>query len=464
MKEAFELLLQANFQKYLEILNDLIRIPSVSFENFDRKNVEHSALFLKNLLEKEGFENAQLLTPPGGHSSVFAEIPGKTDVPVILLYAHHDVQPPLRKELWKSPPFEPEIRNGRLYGRGSADDKAGIVLHLAAARLVKEALGERTPHLKILIEGEEEIGSPGLEFLLKEHAVLLKNDAVIVADLSNFAKGVPALTASLRGMTAAEVKVSALEAPLHSGSWSGPIPDPVQALCRMIASLTDDEGKIIVKNFSDTVAVPTNEEKEKYAALRIKEKTFRKDSGLLDGVAFTVPENLLPETLWRAPSVTVTAMETPGGFENVGNVLQNTARARISIRLAPGMDSKTAVNALTEHLKSVCPFHLHLSVTAETGAEAVIIDTSHPYFRKMFQALETGYGTEAKIIGCGATIPGVILFQKAFGEIPVLLLGVEDPECNAHGENESLYLEDFKKSILSEALFFHSVMEINSFS
>ncbi len=457
MKEAFQLQLQANFQNYLEILNDLIRIPSVSFENFDRKNVERSAVFLKNLLEKEGFENVQLLTPPGGHKSIFAEIPGKTGAPVILLYAHHDVQPPMREELWKSPPFEPETRNGRLYGRGSADDKAGIVLHLAAARLVKETLGERAPHLKILIEGEEEIGSPGLDFLLKEHAGLLKCDAIIVADLSNFAKGVPALTASLRGMTAMEVKVSALKAPLHSGSWSGPIPDPVQALCRMIASLTDAEGNITVKNFSDTAIVPTKEEKEKYAALCMKEKTFREDSGLLDGVSLTVPENLIPETLWRAPSLTVTAIETPGGFENVGNVLQNTARARVSVRLAPGMNSETALNALTEHLKTVCPFHLHLSVTAETGAEAVIIDTGHPYFRKMFQALETGYETEAKIIGCGATIPGVLLFQKAFGDIPVLLLGVEDPECNAHGENESLYLEDFKKSILSEALFLHSV-------
>lgn len=459
MKEAFQRRIQENFHIYLEILENLIRIPSISFERFDPQNVEHSAIFLKEIFEKYGFENTQLLTLPNGHSSVFTEISGNPALPKVLLYAHHDVQPPMQTALWESPPFEPEIRNGRLYGRGAADDKGGILIHFAAAQLVKEILKENAPTIKFLIEGEEEIGSPGLDFLLKHHTDLLRNDVVIVADLSNFSKGVPAITSSLRGMTAVEVEVRALKSSLHSGSWSGPIPDPVQALCRMIASFTDNEGNITIQNFSGSLFPPTKEEKEHYAALQMKEETFRKESGLLDFVALTVPEKSIPEALWRSPSITVTAMETPGGFENAGNVLQDCARARISVRLAPGMNPEKTVEALTEHLKTNCPFGLHLSVTAETGAEPVMIDISHPYFQQMLSSLENGYNAKAKIIGCGATIPGVTLFQKAFGDIPILLTGVEDPNCNAHSENESLDLEDFKKAILSEALFLQSIVE-----
>ncbi|MBR4558471.1 MAG: M20/M25/M40 family metallo-hydrolase [Fibrobacter sp.] len=441
---------------YIDTLSDLVRIPSISFDNFDQKHVLESAEKVKELFLLAGLTNVQFLLPPSGRPSVYGESLTSPDKPTVLLYAHHDVQPPMREALWNTKPFEASLQGDRLYGRGTSDDKAGIVTHLAALEQVRAWKGNEGPNLKFLIEGEEESGSAGFETILTKNAELLKCDAVIVADLGNFAKGTPSITTTLRGMSAVNVEIRAVKAPLHSGSWSGPIPDPGQALCHMITSLTDGKGKILIPHFEDTLVPPTEAELESYKSLGMTEKIFRNDGGILDRVQLKVPENEILLSLWRRPSVVVTAMEI-GNRLNAGNVLQDTAYARIGIRLAPGMDANIATQQVVEFLQEKVPYGLECNITTEDGANPFVTDTTHPFFKKMSESMSIAYNAETKFIGCGASIPGAELFRNTFGNIPILLTGLEDPECNAHGENESLYLPDFEHGIVAETLFFGGI-------
>lgn len=456
MNETLPTRIHEMFPRYVKTLEDLIRIPSISFDNFDQNEVLRSANAVKELFENHGFENAQFLTPPSGRPSVFAELKTNPKNPTILLYAHHDVQPTMREALWISSPFVPEIRNNRLYGRGAADDKSGIVLHLAAVTQALAVCGSRMPNIKFLIEGEEECGSSGFESILTKNKELLKCDAVIIADLSNFDEGVPSLTTTLRGMSAVSVVLKAIKTPLHSGSWSGPIPDPVQALCKMIASLTDSEGNILVENFNEGITPPTKEELESYNALNYTEEKFRKEAGILPNTELLCGKDEILTTLWRKPSIVVTAFEA-GSRTQAGNVLQDSAYARIGIRLAPGMQADRCTLRLINHLKKHCPNGLELSVFPEDGANPFTTDVSHPYYSLMRDSMTKAYGTEAKYIGCGASIPGAQLFRNTFGDVPILMTGLEDPKCNAHGENESLGLKDFESGIIAEALFFEGL-------
>ena len=456
MKNELERNINQSIPRYLDLLKALVSIPSISFDNFDQKHVEDSANAVKSLFEQAGFQNIQFLRPPSGRATVYAESLTSPDQPTVLLYAHHDVQPPMRTELWDTPPFEAIVKGDRIYGRGTADDKAGIITHFAATEQVRNLLGNKGPNLKFIIEGEEESGSAGFAQILKENAELLKCDAVIVADLGNFAKGVPSITTTLRGMSAISVTLRATKAPLHSGSWSGPIPDPGQALCKMISSLTDANGNILIPHFEDKLVKPTAEELESYRSLGMTEATFRNDGGVLDNVVLHVPESELLISLWRKPSLVVTAMEI-GSRKNAGNVLQDSAYARIGIRLAPGMDAEECTDMLIDFLKECVPNSMEFQVEREDGANPFVTDTEHPFFKKMSEAMGDAYGTPTKFIGCGASIPGAELFRNTFGDIPILLTGLEDPECNAHGENESLYLPDFEHGILAETLFFASI-------
>ena len=445
-----------NMPRYIDMLSSLVAIPSISFDNFDQKYVLDSANAVKAMFEKAGLTNIQFLMPPSGRPSVYAESLTSPDKPTILLYAHHDVQPPMREALWDTPPFTATQKGDRLFGRGTADDKAGIITHLAALEQVRRELKGNGPNLKFIIEGEEESGSAGFEKILTEHAELLKSDAVIIADLGNFAKGTPSITTTLRGMSAINVTLRATKAPLHSGSWSGPIPDPAQALCRMIASLTDKDGKILIPHYEDDIIPPTKEELESYKSLGMTEEIFRNDGGVLEQVTLNVPEDEILLSLWRRPSIIVSTIES-GSRVNAGNVLQDSAYARIGIRLAPGMDAVKCTDMLADFLKAQVPNNMEITIDKEDGANPFTTDTNHPFFKKMSEAMADAYASPTKFIGCGASIPGAELFRNTLGNIPILLTGLEDPECNAHGENESLYLPDFESGIVAEALFFASI-------
>lgn len=455
MEQKIKESIKASMPTYIQQLSKLVSIPSISFDNFDQKFVLESANAVKQMFAEAGLTNIQFLTPESGRHTVYAESLTSPDKPTILLYAHHDVQPPMRESLWNTKPFEATVSTDgqRLFGRGTADDKAGIIMHLAALEQVRTWKKNDGPNLKFIIEGEEESGSAGFAGILKKHADLLKADAVIIADLGNFAKGTPSITTTLRGMSAVSVELKATKAPLHSGSWSGPIPDVGQVLCRMIAELTDGTGKILIPGFEDGLVPPTAEDIASYKSLGMTEEIFRNDGGVLEGVQLKCSEDEILTTLWRKPSIVVTAMEV-GSRKNAGNVLQDSAYARIGIRLAPGMNADRCTQLLVDFLKQHVPYGIQCNIATEDGANPFVTDTEHPFFKKMSEAMSSAYGCDTKIIGCGASIPGAELFRNTLGNIPVLMTGLEDPECNAHGENESLFLPDFEKGIVAETLFF----------
>jgi acetylornithine deacetylase/succinyl-diaminopimelate desuccinylase-like protein len=447
--EAALAALERGAARTLAELADLVRIPSVSAEGFDPTQVVRSAEHVAGLLEGAGLGGVELLRVPGAHPAVYGEWRGAEGAPTALLYAHHDVQPPGRLEHWKSPPFEPTERGGRLYGRGVVDDKAGLLLHVAALRAWREAAGAPPLNVKVLVEGEEEIGSLHLAELLRAERDRLRADVLVLSDTANLATGLPSFTVSLRGLVSVDVRARALDHPIHSGMWGGAVPDAATALCALLGRLADAPGALAVPGLADDAPELLPAERAALAALPFDEAAFRADAGLLAGVPLACePGRSAYEQLWARPALAVTALEAMPLAE-AGNQLIAEARARVGLRLAPGQDAERAARLLVAFLEADPPRGVRVEARIQGAAPGWRTEPTGPAFEAARRALRAGYGAEPVAIGCGGSIPFVGPFLAELGGAPALLLGLEDPPCNAHGENESLHLGDFGKACRS---------------
>jgi cysteinylglycine-S-conjugate dipeptidase len=425
-------------------LERLVAIPGVSAKAFPAAEVRRSAKAVAATLTEYGLDAVHLLET-NGHPAVFGELPLSTGAPTVLVYGHHDVQPPGRLDRWLSPPFEATVRDGRIYGRGTADDKGGFLAYLAAART--------SPcNLKFLIEGEEEIGSPHLAALLHEHRALFACDFIVLCDTPNFARGVPALTYRLRGNCIVDVEVRCLERPLHSGQGGGLAPDSVMILCTLLARLQREDGTLAIPGLDERVRV----DEAQLAAMRalpFDREQVRRDFGLRDGVTL---QDESWESVWARPSLTVTAIEAVP-IAQAANQIADAARARLSLRTVRDIDTAVAGKLLGSALQANVPHGAELTTTIAGGPSWWEADPRHPIFAVARRALSRGFGVDAVMIGSGGSIGFVQPFADLAGDVPPLLTGVQDPRSNAHSENESLDLGDWQKTMTSAGYLFEEL-------
>ncbi|KZS82750.1 dipeptidase [Mycobacterium persicum] len=420
-------------------LEDLVRIDSVWADPTRHGQVYRSAQAVADLLSHAGFDDVRKVSE-GGAPAVIARYPAPPGAPTVLLYAHHDVQPEGDRDQWASPPFEPTERDGRLYGRGTADDKAGIATHLAAFR----AHGGRPPvGVTVFVEGEEESGSPSLGRLLAAHRDLLAADVIVIADSDNWSTDIPALTVSLRGLADCVVEVATLDHGLHSGLWGGVVPDALSVLVRLLASLHDDDGNVAVAGLHETDVAALNF--PDYPPERV-----RADAGLLDGVS-EIGSGSVPQRLWAKPAITVIGVDTTS-VAAASNTLIPRAQAKISLRVAPGGDAVAHLDALEAHLQRHVPWGAQVSVRRGEVGQPYAIEASGPVYDAARAAFRRAWGTDPIDMGMGGSIPFIAEFARAFPEAKILVTGVEDPATQAHSINESLHLGVLERAAVAEAL------------
>jgi acetylornithine deacetylase/succinyl-diaminopimelate desuccinylase-like protein len=430
----------AELPRIRQDLEDLVRIESVSADPSRAAEVQRSAEAVAELFRAEGFDDIRIVSAreDGGAPAVIARKPAPDGKPTVLLYAHHDVQPENDHAEWDSPPFEPTERDGRLYARGAADDKAGIVAHLAAIRALGDDLGVG---VTMFIEGEEEVGSDTLTDLLAEHRDYLAADVIVIADSSNWDIGVPALTTSLRGLVRVDIGVRTLTHAVHSGMWGGLVPDALMALSRLITSLHDDEGNVAVEGLHSGPAADVDYPKER----------LRAESGIAPGVEF-IGSGSSVERLWTRPALTITGIDAPQ-VDGASNTLAASARAKVSLRIAPGDTTENAIKSLRAHLEAHVPWGAELSFTVVDTGEPTMIDASGPTYDAARDAFTEAWdGVRPIDMGVGGSIPFIAEFLESFPEASVLVTGVEDPDTRAHGANEGLHLAEFERVCLAETL------------
>jgi acetylornithine deacetylase/succinyl-diaminopimelate desuccinylase-like protein len=440
----------AAFPNAIGTLGDLVRIPGIAWDAFDPQNLELSASKVAELLQETGvFDWVEIRKAPVaaeygdklGAPAVVARRAAKNGAPQILLYAHHDVQPPGDATIWKTPEFQPTVIDGRMYGRGAADDKAGIVAHLAAINTLKEIAGSNFDlGITCFIEGEEEAGSPSFRNFLEANAQDLKSDVIIVADSGNFTTEIPGITTTLRGLVSQVIEVRTLDHAVHSGMFGGVVPDAMTATIRLLASLHDERGNVAVAGLHSSKA----------AELPLTEDMMRADSGLLDGVQF-IGEGSLTDRNWTKPAITVIGIDGQTVALS-SNTMLPSVKAKISMRIAPGEQPERALQLLRDHLTANLPWGAKLEFhETEKGKPYQVSDGgwAKPLLE---EALGKAYGHDSVDLGIGGSIPFIADLVELFPAAQILVTGVEDPDSRAHSPNESVHLGGLKNAMVAEAL------------
>ncbi|GAB3617609.1 dipeptidase [Okibacterium endophyticum] len=448
LDDAIRRAVHARLPATIADLTGLVRIPSVSWAAFDPEFVRQSAEAVAELARQTGlFSDVQVKrsrigdTDELGQPAVLAVRKARNGRRTVLLYAHHDVQPPGHDGDWESAPFEPTVRGDRLYGRGAADDKAGVMTHIAALRALTDVLGD-DPDLGValFIEGEEEFGSRSFSTFLAENRAALAADVIVVADSNNWDDKTPALTVGLRGNVTFRLTVSTLAHASHSGMFGGAVPDAMMATILLLSTLWDSRGAVAVDGLTGRETTTPE----------YGEKQLRDEAGLLSGVE-PVGEGPILSRIWSQPSITVTGIDAPT-VANASNTLSPSISVRISARIAPGQSAHNAYEALAAHLRQNAPFGAHIEIDDVDLGEPFLVDTSGEAVALAKQAMTDAWGTEPVELGVGGSIPFIAELVRVFPSAEILVTGVEDPHSRAHSPNESLHLGVFHRAVLTEAL------------
>ncbi|MFD3339311.1 dipeptidase [Streptomyces anthocyanicus] len=426
-----------------EELAALVAFKSVAdFDQFPRSESEGAANWIAAALRTEGFQDVALLDTPDGTQSVYGYLPGPEGAKTVLLYAHYDVQPPLDEAGWATPPFELTERDGRWYGRGAADCKGGVLMHLLALRALK-ANGGVPVHVKVIAEGSEEQGTGGLERYAEAHPELLAADTIVIGDAGNFRVGLPTVTSTLRGMTLLRVKVDTLEGNLHSGQFGGAAPDALAALIRVLDSLRAEDGSTTV----DGLAADNT-----WEGLAYDEEQFRRDARVLDGVEL-IGSGSVADRIWARPAVTVLGIDCPPVVGATPSV-QAGARALVSLRVPPGVDAAEATKLLQAHLETRTPWGARVAVEQIGQGQAFRADTTSPAYQAMADAMAVAYpGEEMQYAGQGGSIPLCNTLASLYPQAEILLIGLSEPEAQIHAVNESVSPEELERLSVAEAQF-----------
>jgi acetylornithine deacetylase/succinyl-diaminopimelate desuccinylase-like protein len=423
-----------------EELAELVAIPSVADpRQFPPEECERAAQWVLDRFAALGFHDARLAQTADGSNAVVGSRPcGRADAPTVLLYAHYDVQPPLDDAAWQTPPFQLVEKDGRWYGRGTADCKGNILMHLTALR----ALGEVPVNLKLVVEGSEEQGTGGLEAFVVDNPDLLRADTILVCDTGNAAVGHPAATVSLRGMVNVVVTVEALASEVHSGMFGGPAPDALAALIAMLASLRDAAGNTTVKGLDNT---------RHWDGQPYPPEQFRTDAGVLEGTEL-LGDGSVSDMLWARPAVTVLGIDCPPVVGSAAAIVPRAA-ARLNLRIPPGLAPASAEEALAAHLHEVAPWGVHVTVDTEATGSPFRATTDGPAYQAMAEAMHEAYGRPMATLGQGGSIPLCNVFADTYPDAEIILIGVEEPLALIHAPNESVDPHEISAMALTEALF-----------
>ena len=446
-------------QKHDEHLNDLyelLRIPSVSAQSQHKPDIERAAQWVAERLRRAGFGKVEIV-PTKLHPLVYAESLNAPGKPTILFYGHYDVQPPEPLDLWTSPPFEPTIRNGNLFGRGTADDKGQVHIHIRALDALQQTAGKLPINIKVLIEGEEEVGSESLWDYVQKNRAKLKADALVVSDTGMLAKGVPSITYALRGLNYYEIELTGPAQDLHSGIFGGAVPNPLTILTELFAQLHDKNGHVTIPGFYDDVAVLPKAERKALNALPFKVSAFKKTvgaPGLSGEKGFSVVEQL-----WCRPTLELNGIW--GGYTGEGakTVIPSKAHAKFSTRLVPKQNAEKITKLVERHIRELLPKTVTCKFNVLSAGKAWEAPYTHPFFEVAHNALEKGFGKRAVFIREGGSIPFVTQMYYTF-KVPCLLLGFGLPDENAHAPDEHIALENYFGGIKAVANFYQGLANL----
>lgn len=427
--------------KYLDQLKELLRIPSVSTDPRHADDVRHAAGWVRDRLEQAGCGRVEIIDTPK-HPLVYGEWLGAPDRPTILVYGHYDVQPPDPLDQWETPPFEPTIRNGKIYARGASDDKGQFVIHVNALEAHLATSGSCPVNVKFLIEGEEEVGSESLESFLKKNKKMLECDAVVVSDTAMFGKGVPSICVGLRGLAYLQIDVTGTRRDLHSGTFGGSVVNPANALVELLASLKDAKGRVRVPGFYENVRRLPVAERRAFASLPHDDKRFKRAIGAPELFGESGYSTL--ERIWTRPTLDINGIWAGYTGEGAKTVIPAEAHAKISMRLVPDQTPREIERKVSGYIKKIAPPSVKVSVQHLHGGEAWITDTDHPALRAAGRAMKKAFGKEPVFVREGGSIPIIFSFAKAL-KSPIVMMGIGLNDDNLHAPNEKMELDNFHR-------------------